>query len=375
MREPRVIDIIPVQNKKDLNTFIKFPYRHYQNNHNWVPSLLMDQKVLLNPQKHPFYKHAKAQFFLAKKENKTAGRIAAIVDEKHNEIHQEKTGFFGFFETIKDYEVADKLLTVARSWVADQGMTLFRGPVNPSQNEDCGLLVDAFDSPPVIMMPYNPPYYAAFIEKFGFKKVMDLYAYYIDDHNPPPKKLVRVAEIVRKKENLSVRPINMKNFDNEAKKVWYIYNHAWEKNWGFVPMTEEEFHHLAKNLKQVVMPELALMAEIDGKPIGFSLALPDINQTLIHTNGRLFPFGLPKLLWYSRKIDMIRIIIMGVIRQYRNKGIDSIFYIDTWKNATQKGYHRGEMSWILENNTVMNKTSEMLGGRVYKTYRMYQMEL
>ena len=369
------IDIIPVKNKKDLDAFIKFPYHHYKNNPFWVPPLLMDQKVLLNSDKHPFYKHAKTQFFLASKNGKATGRIAAIVDDKHNKFHNEKTGFFGFFETIEDYDVAAQLLTAARSWIMDQNMNLFRGPVNPSQNEDCGFITDAFDSPPVIMMTYNPPYYIDFIEKFGFKKAMDLYAYYIDDHNPPPEKLVRVANIVKRKVNLTIRPLNMKDFNNEAKKVWYVYNHAWEKNWGFVPMTEEEFNHLAKNLKQVVVPELALMAEIEGQPVGFSLALPDMNQALIHLNGRLFPFGLLKLLWYSKKIDMIRIIIMGVIQQYRQRGIDSILYIDTWNNGVKKGYHRGEMSWILENNTMMNRTSKMLGGHVYKTYRMYQIEL
>ncbi len=364
-----------VENKKDLRLFIKFPYKHYKQNPYWVPPLLMDQKILLNPEKHPFYKHAKAQFFLAYKEGKLAGRIAAIIDYKHNEFHNEKTGFFGFFETIDDYEVAEQLLSAARNWVKGEGMDRFRGPVNPSQNEDCGLLIDAFDSPPVIMMPYNYPYYATLIEKFGLKKVMDLYAYYIDDKKPPPEKLVRVVEAVRRREKIVVRPINIKDFDNEAKKVWYVYNNAWSKNWGFVPMTEDEFDHLAKNLKKVVIPEIALMAEVDCKPVGFSLALPDINQALIHTNGRLFPFGLPKLLWYSRKINWIRIIIMGVIHKYQRHGIDAIFYLDTWKNAVKKGYHQGEMSWILENNKMMNRSAQMLGGKIYKTYRMYEMKL
>jgi len=373
--ESLAVDVQPVLNKKDWNAFVKFPYRHYKNNPNWPPPLLMDQKVLLNPKKHPFYEHAKVRFFLATKDRKVAGRIAAIVDEKHNEFHNEKTGFFGFFETVEDYEVAEKLLSAARTWVKDQGMKAFRGPVNPSQNEDCGLLVDAFDSPPVIMMPYNPPYYADFIKRFGLKKAMDLYAYYIDNKNPPPKKLIRVAEAVRRREKLIVRPINMKDFNNEAKKVWHVYNNAWSKNWGFVPMTEAEFNHMAKNLKQVVVPDIALMAEIAGEPIGFALSLPDLNQALIHTNGHLFPFGLPKLLWYSRKIDFIRIIILGVIHQYQKRGIDAIFYLDTWRNAVKKGYWRGEMSWILENNNMMTRSAKMLGGRIYKTYRMYEMKL
>jgi len=371
--ESPAIKIRSVQTKKELNTFIKFPYHHYKNNPYWVPPLLVDQKVLLNPKKHPFYQHAKVQFFLAEKNGKTAGRIAAIIDYKHNEFHNEKTGFFGFFETIENYEVAEKLLSAARDWVKNEGMNAFRGPLNPSQNEDCGLLIDAFDSPPVVMMPYNPPYYADFIERFGLKKAMDLYAYYIDDKNPPPDKLVRVAEAVRKKENLTIRPLNLKNFKSETKKVWYVYNNAWSKNWGFVPFTEAEFDHIAKNLKQIAIPELALMAEINGEPVGFSLSIPDINQALIHTNGHLFPLGLIKLLWYSKKIDMIRIIIMGVIHKYQKRGIDAIFYLDTWKNAVKKGYWRGEMSWILENNGIMNRSAKMLGGRIYKTYRIYEM--
>ena len=369
------LEIVPVTGKRDWNHFVKFPYRFYANNPNWVPPLLTDQKVLLNPRKHPFYQHAKARFFLAKKNDITLGRIAAIIDDNHNNVHKEKTGHFGFFECEQDYEISERLLSAAKKWIQTHGMKTFRGPVNPCQNEDCGLLVDAFDSPPVIMMPYNPPYYADFFEKFGLKKAMDLYAYYIDSKNPPPDKLVRVAEAVRRREKLVVRPIEMKYFDDEAQKVWYVYNNAWSKNWGFVPMTEPEFQHLAKNLKQVVVPELALMAEVDGEPIGFSLALPDMNQALIHTNGRLFPFGLLKLLWYSRKIDMIRIIIMGVIHEYQKRGIDAIFYLDTWRNAVRKGYWRGEMSWVLENNKMMNRSAKMLGGRIYKTYRMYEMKV
>ena len=372
---PIHIQAVDIDNKKDLDTFVKFPYGHYKTNPYWVPPLLMDQKVLLNPKKHPFYDHAKSRFFLAVKDGEIAGRIAAIVDDEHNQFHEEKTGFFGFFEAIQEYAVAEKLFDAARSWIKSQDMEAFRGPVNPCQNEDCGLLIDAFDSPPVLMMPYNPPYYADFIQRFGFKKVMDLWAYYIDDKHQPPEKLVRVAEAIRKKKNLTVRPIDMKRFNEEAERVWVVYNQAWSKNWGFVPMTKPEFDHMAKNLKQAIVPDLALMAERDGKPIGFSLALPDLNQALIKTNGRLLPFGLLKILWHSRKIDMIRIIIMGVIKEYRNQGIDAIFYLDTWRNALKRGYWRGEMSWILENNEMMNRTAKMLGGRVYKTYRMYEMKL
>ena len=369
------LNIIPVQKKKEWIDFVKFPYRLYRDNPCWVPPILMDYKVLLNPEKHPFYQHADVQFYLARKGKKTLGRIAAIIDHNHNTIHEEKTGMFGFFECIDDYSVAKALLTAARAWVKDKGMNAFRGPLNPSQNEECGLLMDAYDKPPVLLMPYNPPYYVNLLEQFGLKKAMDLWAYYIDSENPPPEKLVRVTDSLRKKTNVCIRPVRMKDFKNEAEKVWYIYNHAWIKNWGFVPMTKAEFDHLAKNLKTAIVPDLALMAELDGKPVGFSLTLPDMNQALIHTRGRLFPTGLLKILWYSRKIDMVRIIIMGVLPEYRNLGIDSLFYIDTWRNAVAKNMGRGEMSWILENNKMMNRAAKMLGAHIYKTYRMYEMKI
>jgi hypothetical protein len=372
---PSSIEIRPVLTKRDRRRFIFLPYSLYQNDKNWVPPLIIDQKVLLDFRKNPFFEHADAALFLAYLDGRPVGRVAAMVDHKHNEVHGEKMGFFGFFECIDNREAAGALLSAARDWVKACGMTAFRGPVNPSQNEDCGLLVDAFDSPPVLMMTYNPPYYPALITGFGLEKAMDLYAYIIDDSNPPPEKLVRVAEIVRKRERLKIRSMNMRRYDEEAKKVWYVYNHAWIKNWGFVPMTEREFAHLGKNLKQAVVPDLALLAEVDGQPVGFSLSLPDMNQAIRHARGRLFPFGLLKILHYAKKIDMIRIITMGVVHEYRNLGIDAVFYLDTWRNATKKGYHRGEMSWILENNVMMNRTAQMLGGKIYKTYRMYEMKI
>jgi len=373
--EKTSVEIRPVIEKKDWNEFVRFPYRHYRSNPHWVPPLLQDQKVLLDPQKHPFYKHADSRFFIALKDGKTAGRIAALIDYKHNEFHDEKMGFFGFFDSSEDFDVAEGLLSAAKEWVKEKGMTALRGPVNPSQNEDCGCLMDAYDSPPVLMMTYNPPYYPGLFERFGLKKAVDLWAYFIESRQKLPDKLVRVAEMLRKKERVTVRKVDMKRFDDEVEKIKTVYNDAWSKNWGFVPMTDEEFDHLAKNLKSVIVPDLGLIAEIDGRPVAFSLTLPDMNQALIHLNGRLLPFGLLKLLWFQRQIDVVRIITLGVVREHQKKGIDSILYLDTWRYALQKGYRGGEMSWILETNTMMNRAAEMLGGKVYKTYRMYQMNV
>jgi len=371
------VQVLIADRGKAWKTFLRFPYRFYKNNPNWVPPLLMDQKVLLNPAKHPFYQHAESRFFLALLDGKPAGRIAAILDHKHNEVHAEKTGFFGFFECIDDRSVSAALFDSARAWLKERGMSRFRGPVNPSQNEDCGLLLDDFDSPPVIMMTYNPPYYRNLIEAYGFQKAMDLYAYYLDGRKGMPEKLVHVAEGLQKRSHVVIRPADIKHFDEECKKIWTVYNRAWEKNWGFVPMTEAEFAHLAKNLRQAVVPELTLVAEVGIQPIGFSLALPDLNQALIRINGHLFPFGLLKLLWHTKVrncINQVRIITMGVIEEYRNRGIDAAFYYHTWKNANRLGYYQGEMSWILENNTMMNRSAETLGAKIYRTYRMFEMD-
>ncbi len=369
------IQIIPVNTKREWNVFVKFPYKLYKKNPNWVPYLLSDYKALLNPEKHPFYKHADVQFFLAMQNGKPAGRIAAIIDYKHIETHEEKVGFFGFFECIESFDTARMLLDEARKWLKSKGMAYMRGPLNPSQNEECGLLIDAFDSSPMIMMSYNPPYYIDFLEKYGLDKAMDLFAYSLDGTHDPPEKLVRIADKVRKKERITVRPINMKQYDVDTKKVIQVYNHAWQKNWGFVPFTNDEFDYLAKKMKSAIDPDLVLIAEVDGIPVGFSISLPDVNQALIKTNGRLFPFGLFKLLYYAKKIKQIRIMILGIIPAYQRKGIDGILYLDTWRNATQKGYTTGEMSWILETNEMMNRAARMLTGQVYKTYRIYQMPI
>jgi len=372
------VQIVTADSGKAWKTFVHFPYRFYRDNPNWVPPLLMDQKVLLNPEKHPFYQHAEARFFLALRDGEPAGRVAAILDHKHNEVHAEKTGFFGFFECIEDRSVSAALFDSARAWLKERGMSRLRGPVNPSQNDDCGLLLNDFDSPPVIMMTYNPPYYRDLIEAFGFEKAMDLYAYFLDGTRPIPEKLVHVVEALQKRSRVVIRPADPKNFDEECTKIWTVYNRAWEKNWGFVPMTEAEFAHLAKNLRHVVVRGLVLVAEVSIQPIGFSLAIPDMNQVLIKLNGRLFPFGLLKLLWHTKIrncMDQVRIVTMGVIEEYRNRGIDAAFYYHTWKNGNRLGYCKGEMSWILENNTMMNRAAEMLGARVYRTYRMFEMKI
>ncbi|RKY92462.1 N-acetyltransferase [candidate division KSB1 bacterium] len=365
------LQIIPVTNKRQLRRFIMLPWKLYRNDPNWVPPLIMDQKKLLDRKKNPFFAHSTAEFFLAVQNGNVVGRIAALINDNHNKFHKEQTGFFGFFESIEDYQVAYALLQTAEQWLRQRNMALLRGPMNPSTNDTCGFLLEGFDRPPVIMMSYNPPYYLEFMEKYGMKKAKDLYAFYMETTTPMSDKIKRIAELVRRRHNVTIRSIDMKKFNQEIETVKYIYNQAWSRNWGFVPMTDEEFYHLAKDLKTVLEPELVLIAEVNGEPAGFSLALPDFNQALKRINGRLLPFGIFKLLWYSRKIDMLRVLTMGVIHKYQKLGIDAVFYYETYNRGKAKGIWRGEFSWILEDNYPMVHTLKKMGATVYKKYRIY----
>ncbi len=369
------IHIQPVSSRGQLHHFIKLPWKIYRDDPHWVPPLIRQQKDTFEPRKNPFHEHAEVQLFLATRGDAVAGRVAAVLNHAHNEFHQEKTGFFGFFECTNDAEVAQKLLDAVRDWLRERGMEIMRGPASFSSNDEWGLLIQGFDSSPVLMMTYNPPYYPELMERYGLAKAKDLYAYRMFSKDGISERLRRMAERIQKKEGLSIRPINTKHFDNELRRIKDVYNNAWSKNWGFVPMTEAEFDHLAKNLKPLVVPELVLIAEVNDQPAGFSLALPDYNQALKHINGRLFPFGLLKLWWYSRKIDCARIMVMGVVHEYQRRGIDAIFYIRTFDAGTARGYTWGEMSWILEDNDMMKRAMETMGGRIYKTYRIYEMRI
>ena len=365
------IEIHPVQTKAELRAFINLPWKIYKGETTWIPPLISEVKKTLDKNSNPFFHHSEAEYYLAFQHGEVVGRIAAIVNNNHNDFHNEKTGFFGFFESIDNQEVADLLFSAAAQWLREKHMKIMRGPMNPSTNDTIGFLVDAFDSSPVIMMTYNPAYYLTIAENFGFKKSMDVYSYWMDSAQPLPEKAIRVAERVRKKSGLTFRSVNMKKFWDEVALIKEIYNTAWSYNWGFVPMTDDEFHHLAQNLKTTVDPDLAFIAEYDGKPVGFCLTLPDFNQALKKINGRLLPFGIFKLLYYAKKIKQARVITMGVIKGYQLRGIDSLFYLETYRRGIAKGYKGAEFSWILENNVMMNRAAQMIGGRIYKTYRIY----
>jgi len=365
------IDVVAANNPKALKQFIELPYRLYRNTPNWVPPLRIAVKELLDKEKHPFYKDADAEFFVAQKDGQIVGRVAAILDKAHNRFHEENAGFFGFFECINDQAVADALLQQARRWVSDRGAKFLRGPVNPSTNYECGLLVDGFDSDPMVMMTYNPEYYPQLLEKAGLRKSKDLLAWLSNANVIDLKKIGRVADKVLQSNGVKVRPIDMKNFDADVEKVWDVYNSAWEKNWGFIPMSKEEFKLQGKEMKQILKPELVLIGEVEGRVVGFALALPDINQALKPAQGKLLPTGLLKILYYQRLVKSVRVLALGVVQEYRSSGLAAGFYATLVRNARKLGYGDCEMSWTLEDNVLMNRSLEVMGAKRYKTYRIY----
>ena len=362
---------------RDMDRFIRFPWAIYRHDPNWVPPLITETRAFLDRTRNPFFEHADVKFLLASDATgRIRGRIAAIVNRRHVDMHHEKAGFFGLFECENDPAVAGALLGAAADFLRTRGMTLMHGPENMSINDDIGLLIEGFDSPPAIMMPFNPPYYPNLIESCGFKKMKDLYAWYGDTRKQQiPEKIVRGIELCRRRFKFEVRSFDLSRFREELDAVYRVYTEAWEENWGSVAMTRKEFDYLASQFKGALDPDLFLIATVDGEVAGFSLALPDFNQVLIRLNGRLFPFGIFKLLWYRRKIDMIRVVTTGILKKFRHRGIDSCFYYETWTRSTAKGMPRGEMSWILDDNAPMNNALRNLGLRIYKRYRLYGLSL
>jgi hypothetical protein len=369
------LQVEELKNQQDLMTFIRFSWENYKGDRYWVPPLIKDQLQKLNPT-HPFRSHAEMTLFLAPREGKIVGRIAGIIDHNYIEVHQEKVGFFGFFESIPDVEVAEILLSRVADWLKKHGMEKMAGPMNPSTNDECGLLIEGFDSSPCLMMPYNPRYYPPLFEGFGLRKRIDLYAYLLEESFFHLDRLDRITERLRKREpQLHVRPINLRHFDEELKIIKEIYNQAWSKNWGFVPMTDEEINLLAKELKPLVVPDLVLFAYWGEEPVGFSVSLPDYNEVLKHLNGKIGILGALKFLYYSNKINKIRVMLLGVKHAFQKKGVEGLLYIETFRRGIRKGYHRSECSWILEENVLMQHGIEAMGGRRYKCYRIYEMPL
>ncbi|MCI0572212.1 MAG: N-acetyltransferase [Myxococcaceae bacterium] len=376
---PADVTVTPVQTAADLEAFVRFPYALYKDDPNWVPPLEMAQRDLLDAKKNPWLEFGKLELFLARREGRVVGRIAATADRRYNEFHGANSGGFGLFECIDDVGVARGLFEAVEGWARSQGFTSLMGPANFSSNYEWSVLVDGFDAPPAVMMPYNPRYYPGLFEACGYAKAKDLFAWELSSSVPPPEKVARIAEKMREREGVTVRPVNMKDFETEVRRIKEIYNSAWEKNWGFVPMTEREFDHMAREMRAIVRPELILIAEVKGEPVAFSMTLPDANFALKAANGRLTTFGLPiglvKMLLAAQKIRRLRLITLGIKEGFRRRGLDAILYLDTLRTARELGYSGGEISWTLEDNQLVNRAIESMGGRRSKTYRLYERAL
>ncbi|MEI7934394.1 MAG: GNAT family N-acetyltransferase [Chlorobiaceae bacterium] len=375
------IEIRQVRNKKEKKQFIIFAWQIYRKDpeldRNWVPPVIDDYMKTLDTAVFPLYDHADLALFTAWKDGVMAGTIAAIENRRHNDFHADKVGFWGFFECINDQSVANALFDAAAVWLKKKGLNAMRGPISPSMNDQCGMLTKGYDSPPVFLMLYNPPYYNDLVLNYGHQIAQELLAWYIDQKAIDIERLRRISEHVKKREGLTVRIMNMKDFDGEIERIREIYNKAWEKNWGFVPMTNKEFDFLAKSLKPLANPNYIYFVEDRNKrTVGFSLSLPDVNQALKHVNGNPFsPFGLLKYLWYSRNISMVRTITMGVLPEYRNKGVDSILNTEIADYGGKHGVFAAEMSWVLKVNEAMSKLAKVIGGTPYKEYVIYEAAL
>ncbi|HNV93402.1 MAG TPA: GNAT family N-acetyltransferase [Candidatus Cloacimonas sp.] len=367
-----MIDVIPVDNKKQLKEFIMLPFELYKNDSNWVPPLISDQKKFFNPKKNPYYQHSEVKLFLAYKDGKQSGRISAHSNTQHNIEHNDNIGFFGFFECIDDQEVADALFEAAYKWNKYRGFISMRGPLNFSVNHDCGLLIKGFDVPPMVMMPYNFSYYQKLYENYGLTKTMDLYAFYNEYHSIP-ERITKMADIVSKRNKVEVRSLSYdkKQRKKDIETVFEIYTKAWQYNWGNVPMTKAEFDNIVAELLPIADPDLVFIAEVDGKLAGFSLALPNYNEVLKVMKGKVTPLTVIKALKAKKHINAVRVITMGIVKEFQGRGIDTLLYYHTFKKGLPKGYYRSEFSWVLENNTPMINVAEKLGADIYKTYRLY----
>jgi hypothetical protein len=370
------LEIITVNSRRDLKRFVDLPWHIYnaKDHPHWIPPLRMTVYDALD-RKKPFYKDAERELFLAVRDGKVVGRIAAIENRAHNRYHNDRVGFWGFLESIDDQEVVDRLFAAAAKWLANRGLQVMRGPVMPSTNYDCGLLVDGFDGDPKFMTPWNPPSYAMMVERAGQSRVKDLLAFFIpmnDGTFTLPESFEKLGARAQERSGMVFRDLDLSRWDQEIELCWEVYNHAWEDNWGFVPMTKEEFVVMAKDLKPLLIPEFTYMAEVGGKPAGFMLIVPDFNEVLkrIRT-GRLFPTGLIRLLLAKKKLRTGRIMALGVKREYRNRLIFPLFVLESYRRGKAYGAKGAEASWILEDNELLLAPLRGLGIKEYRRWRLY----
>jgi len=373
------IEVSEVTSRRERDAFIKFQWQIYTNDSAWVPPLIIERKGFLDRKRHPFYRHGDAALFLARKNGKIAGRIMASDDPNYNSLHATNVGCFGLFECIDDHDVAAALFDTAAGWLRKRGRTEIMGPIDYSTNYICGLLIDGFQFPPTILTAHNPPYYRDLIESCGFTKAKDFYAWWFADPAKAAARLRPLSERFQKRWPVTIRAGNLKNIRQESRRLRQIYNQAWKNNWGFVPFTEAEIEFMTHELKQLVLPEFTLIAEVGDEPAGFILCVPDINVALRRINGKLTTFGLPigllKLLYYKSRTRTARLIALGVIEKYRRAGIAEMLVLRIVEDAMIKRGFAGELSLTLEDNFMINRFLEAIGAHRYKTYRIFKRTL
>jgi hypothetical protein len=370
-----VIDIVPAASRRNLGRFIDYAYERNRHDPHWVPPLRIGERERLQPKKNPFFAHAALEPLLALRGGRVAGRIAAIDDRLHLETHHDNAAMFGFFEA-DDAEVSAALLGHVERWARQRGRTAVRGPLNPSLNESAGLLVDGFDTDPMLLMPHNPPDYGAWIEAAGYHKAKDLFAWIYDLQLPLDPAIGKAADKIRQQLGISVRSLDVREFEREIEKLRVLYAGAWARNWGFVPPTPEEFRRVGAELKMIFDPRCAICAEIDGRMVACAVAIPDVNQALRGTDGRLFPFGLIRLLRRKSIIDQARLLLLGILPGHRLTGLFPLLIAEMRAHIlTEPRYRRIEFSWVLEDNRAINQPVARIGARHYKTYRIYEKAL
>jgi GNAT superfamily N-acetyltransferase len=377
MSEPSdggAVAVRAVRGRRDLRAFLRLPRRIYAGLPAWVPPLDRERRAFLDRRRNPFFRHSEAEIFLAERAGETVGRIAAIENRRHLETYRDGTAFFGLFESIDEPDVARALVARAAGWSRDRGLVRLRGPASFTINDECGLLLDAFELPPVFLMAYNPPYYARLLEGCGFRKAQDLYAFRMDVPERVPAALAAAAEAARAA-GVVVRAADFGRIEEEVARIHRVHSRAWAENWGAVPLTEDEVAALARELVPYADRDLVLFAERAGETIGVAIVVPDFNRALAAADGRLLPLGWYRLLRAKRRIDSVRVLILGVLREHRGRGVDAALYARMIEVARRKGYRWGELSWVLESNRQMLTVLERFGAERYKTYRIYDRDL
>lgn len=374
------LSIGPVVNRAERSEFLRLPWQIYRHDPHWIPPLLWERGQFIDAQRHPFYRHGRAQLFLARRGGRPVGRIMASVDPRYNTQHATSQGCFGLFESENNPATTARLVAAAADWLRAQGCQTLVGPVDYSLNYSCGLLVDGFDTPPRVMMNHNPPYYATLLEQAGLRKTKDLYSWWFDDpHNLVDNWRDRMDRLARRSK-IVIRPFRLADLPAEVARCTRIYNEAWQDNWGFVPMTDAEIQHLAKELRHWAVPQMLLIAEVAGEPVGFAMSLPDFNEALRGLNGRLFSWGLPwglaRLAWNLRRVRTCRLVTLGVLPKFRRRGVaELLIYRTLVTGKAELGYAGAELGWTLEDNDLINRPIELVGSRRYKTYRIYEKPL